>query len=77
MSERPAVGDYVVVPSAPDRGVGRLERLLPPGASPAEATRARVFFYDHGELAVLPVGDVTRAPPGVWPPPDAEDEGSA
>lgn len=77
MSERPAVGDYVVVPSAPDRGVGRLERLLPPGASPDAVTQVRVFFYDHGELAVVPVADVTRAPPGVWPPSDTDNEGSA
>ena len=68
MSTPLAVGDYVVVPSAPERGVGRLERLLPPGASPDAATEARIFFYDHGQLDVVALADVTAAPPGVWPP---------
>jgi hypothetical protein len=68
VSERLNVGDMVVVPGAPGRGVGRLERLLPPGAPPDTAQQARIFFYDHGQLEVFPLGEVAPAPPGVWSP---------
>lgn len=56
-------GALVVVPSQPGLGVARLERLLPRGAAP---THARLFCYDDGRFVVVPLADVTLAPPGVW-----------
>jgi hypothetical protein len=54
----------VVVPARPQLGVARLERLLPPGD--AAPTSARLFCYDDGSFVIVPLADVTPAPPGVW-----------
>lgn len=56
-------GQLVVVPTRPALGVARLERLLPADGS---ATHARLFCYDDGSLVVVPIADVSPAPPGVW-----------
>lgn len=60
------------MPKQPALGVARLERLLPLGAAP---THARLFCYDDGRFVIVPIDDVTPAPPGVWPKdPQARDE---
>ena len=71
-SQKPNAGDLVVIPSRPNRGVGRLERWLPPLCD-ADAhghhseDRGRVFFYRDGSFGVFTREEIVSAPPGVWP----------
>lgn len=51
------------MPSRPELGIARLERLLPAGGAPV---RARLFCYDDGRFVTVPVEEVVPAPPGVW-----------
>ena len=53
----PGPGDLVVIKNAPERGIGRFERVLPDG-------RARVYFYPAGTFWVGPLGSVLPCPVG-------------
>ncbi len=59
MSKTPPVqvGDLVVIVTAPERGIGRLERVLDDG-------RHRVFFYPTGTFWLGPAAEVRPCPVG-------------
>lgn len=58
----PNVGELVVIPSEPDLGFGRLERIFRADTDQL----ARVLLYDDGRAVIRPLGAIARCPPGVW-----------
>jgi hypothetical protein len=60
-------GALVVVPTAPQLGVCRFERVVDTdGASASLKPQARLFRYDTGDFLVVDLDDVAPCPPGVW-----------